>query len=617
MERSLRIAVAGHINHGKSTLIGRLLHETGNLPADKLAEAERASSRRNSPLEWAYVMDVLQQERDQADPMTIDTSRAWLTWRDRRYEIIDAPGHREFVHNMITGASDADGALLVVDASEGAREQTRCHAHVLRLLGVNQLVLVLNKMDALDYAEKRFDDVAAACKAELAAMGLAPLATVPVCARAGENLVVRPPSMAWYHGPSLMEVLSMFHPQNRSIDEPFRLRVQDVYRLGDQDVAVGRIDSGVLAVGDQVALSPEGSRTAIRSIERWEAPKAILAQAGESIGVTFEEQVRVTRGDVIAHIETAPKLGNVFRTITFWLRQAPPVAGETFTAQFGATAASVAIVSMRNAIDTTSLAIVGAGEIPQYAIIELYLRSEALVPLDLHSELSGASRFVLTQAGELAACGFVDALTPSQPAQNLSPHAHLVSEEERTKRNGHRGAVIWMTGLPGSGKSTLAMAFERRLFRAGANVFAIDGDRIRMGLNSDLGFSARDRSENVRRVAEVAAMFAEAGAIVITALISPAEHDRAIARGAAGARFHEIFVDADLETCERRDPKGLYRRARAGEIAEFTGVSAPYERPFAPELALDTVRFNVDSCLELLTDYVERVTGLKEAEPVH
>jgi bifunctional enzyme CysN/CysC len=614
MGRPVRIVLAGHVDHGKSTLIGRLLHETGNLPKERLAEIESASRSRNGPLEWAYVTDALQEERDRAKPMTIDTTRTWLTWLGKRYEIIDAPGHREFVQNMITGASEADGALLVVDALEGAREQTRCHAHVLRLLGVNQLVLALNKLDALGYDRERFESLAAACKLELAAMGFAALATIPISAREGQNLVERSAAMSWYSGPALMEVLATIQPQARQVNDPLRLRVQDVYRTDTGAIAVGRVDSGVLALGDRVVVLPRGTDATVCSIERWPSSGESIAQAGESIGMRFEPAISVERGDVVAHSEDAPKLGRQFRSICFWIGETPPATGVHLSVQFGPVASDAIVSSVRNPLDTESLAAVGDGAIPRYAIVEVYLRTESPVPLDAHGELAATSRFVLMNGAELVACGFVDAIVVPEPSENLTPHAHLLSAEDRLRRNGHSGAVIWMTGLPAAGKSTLAMALERRLFDAGGNVFAIDGDRVRQGLNSDLAFSAEDRSENVRRVAEVAALFAEAGAIVIAALISPQERDRAVARRAAGRRFHEIFVDADLETCERRDPKGLYKRARAGEVADFTGVSAPYERPFAPELVVNTAHFEVEESLGRLIEYVWRVTGIKIEE---
>ena len=611
MERPVRIAVAGHIDHGKSTLIGRLLHETGNLSKERFAEIELASRKRNGPIEWAYVTDALQAERDRVTPMTIDTSRIWLTWQGKKYEIIDAPGHREFVQNMITGASEADGALLVVDAVEGAREQTRCHAYVLRLLGVNQLVLALNKFDALGYDRERFASLAASCKSELAAMGFAALATVPISAKEGENLVERSAAMPWYTGPALMEVLAAIQPRAKEVNDSLRLRVQDVYEVDGRVIAVGRVDSGVLALGDRVVLLPRGAKAAINSIDRWPTSAESIAQAGESIGVTFEPPTTVERGDVIAHSEDAPKLEQQFRSICFWIGETPPSAGARFSAQFGPVTTAVTVTSVRNPLDTESLTPAGDGAVPRYAIVEVYLHAESLIPLDFHGELSATSRFVLMNGGELVACGFVDAAVSAEAPKNLTPKAHLLSGGDRQRRNGHTGAVIWMTGLPGAGKSTLAMALERKLFGAGVNVFAIDGDRIRQGLNSDLGFSAKDRSENVRRVAEAAALFAEMGAIVIAALISPQERDRAVARRAAGRRFHEIFVDCDLETCERRDPKGLYKRARAGEISDFTGVSAAYERPFAPELVIDTAHSNEEQGVARLVEYVRRVTGLR------
>lgn len=612
MSRALKIVIGGHVDHGKSTLIGRLLHDTGSLPPGKAEELEALSRKRGMDLEWSFVLDALQTERDQA--ITIDTTRVWFSWNGRRYAIIDAPGHREFVRNMLSGASEADAAVLVVDVVEGVSEQTKRHAQLLAMLGIRQLVVVLNKMDAAGYDARRFDDVVRETKSVLAVLNLHPHALIPISARNGENLKDRSTNMPWYDGPTLLEALAQFNPATGMIDAPLRLRVQDVYRTDGVRIAVGRVESGSIAVGDTVLLSPMNSTATVRSIERWNAPERTIATAGESIGITFNEPVFVNRGDLVSHVQQPPLLDYAFRATCFWLDETPPQIGEQLTVEFGPTRARVAIAAIESVMDSSTLQQLGSERIPRYAVVNLRLRSNALMPLDEHAAMAQSSRLVLLRGYEAVAGGMVSSVTTGSVPANIYHADHLVTSDERERRNGHRGAVIWLTGLSGAGKSTLAMALERALFAKGASVYVLDGDNVRAGLNSDLGFSAADRAENIRRIGEVAALFADAGTIVVTAFISPMKRDREIARKAAGDRFHEIHVSADVRTCEQRDTKGLYRRARAGEIAEFTGISAPYEPPESPELTVDTAASSVDHCVEQLLAYVQRATGLLERE---
>ncbi|HEY5258351.1 MAG TPA: adenylyl-sulfate kinase [Candidatus Baltobacteraceae bacterium] len=607
MTRPLRIVFVGHVDHGKSTTIGRLLHETDSLPDGKLAELQAVSKRRGVPLEWSFVLDALQAERDQA--ITIDTTRVWFSWQDRRYAIIDAPGHRELVRNMLSGAAEADAAVLVVDAAEGVSEQTLRHAQLLAMLGIKQILVAVNKMDAVAHSQATFDRVAAACERALGALGASAAAIVPISARDGENLVEHSAKMPWYRGATLIETLASFEPLAVPYEAPLRMRVQDVYRSGERRVAVGRIDSGTVRVGERIVVLPLGSRATVRSVERWNAPEDPFAGAGESIGLTFDEPIFVDRGDVVCHEADAPSLEHSFHAVCFWLGEAPPIVGEYLHAQFGPTTARVVITAIKDAIDSSSLAPLAPDEIAQYSIVGLDLRCRSLLPLDIRQTLPAAARLVLLRGPDVVAGGLVESVA-SRGTQNLHPIAHLVTGDERVRRNGHRGAVVWLTGLSGSGKSTLAMALERRLFVAGANVVVLDGDNVRSGLNSDLGFSPGDRAENIRRIGEVAALFADTGTIVITAFISPMSHDRELARSAAGERFYEVYVKADIATCERRDPKGLYRRARAGEIEDFTGISAPYEAPNDADLVVDTGQWPVERCVDELVAYVNRVTAL-------
>ncbi|GGK49555.1 adenylyl-sulfate kinase [Salinarimonas ramus] len=607
----MKIVVVGHVDHGKSTLIGRLLHDTGSLPDGKLEELTAMAERRGMPLEWSFVLDAFQAERDQA--ITIDTTQINFKSDKRPYVIIDAPGHREFLKNMVSGAASADAAVLVVDVAEGVREQSRRHAFLLHLLGLRQVVVVVNKLDLVGRDETRFRAVEAEVRAYLAEIGLEPSAIVPIAARDGENLAARATTMPWYDGPTLVEALDALVPLAPPLERPLRLPIQDVYKFDERRILVGRVEAGGFEVGDELVFSPSNRRARVKSIETWNAPAPKLAaRAGEVVGFTLDEQIFAERGDVASHEASAPKLTNVFRATLFWLAERTLSPGDTLKLKVGPDEANVTLEAIENAIDTQTLARAPAVGVGHNEVAEVVLRTREMLSLDDHRTNPAGGRFVLVDGFDTVAGGVIS--TDGYPDQreamrvkgtNLYEVDHLLSTQGRAFRNGHRGGVIWMTGLSGAGKSTLAMRVEQRLFAKGYQAFVLDGDNVRKGLNADLGFSPEDRAENIRRVGEVAALFAEAGMIVVTAFISPYRSDRDRARAAAGEAFHEVHVAADLATCEERDPKGLYRRARAGEIGEFTGITAPYEAPETPELVVDTSKASIETCVDAIVAYVD------------
>lgn len=608
----LKLVVVGHVDHGKSTLIGRLLHEAGALPQGKLAELEAVSARRGVALEWSFVLDALQAERDQA--VTIDTTRFWLKLGGRDLVIIDAPGHREFLANMVSGAAEADAAVLVIDAAEGVKDQTRRHAHLLRLLGLEQIVIVVNKIDLAGHDEARFRALAAEAETLLKQLGLTPRLVLPLSARHGDNLARASDKLAWYRGPTLFEALAGLEAAVPADTAPLRLPIQDVYRQEDQRILVGRIASGRLEVGDTLIFSPSNKQARVKTIEAWPGPAPRSAGAGRSVGITLDRPLFVERGEVASHGENAPLLAHNFRAALFWLGSEPLAAGKEYRLRLGMTEAPVMVERIERVIDTDTLAPSSSEAVERDQAAEVLLRSPALLALDDHAKLPRTGRFVLRDKGATVAGGLVllRGIADLRPAArvgngNLTPVSHKVARGEREARAGHRGGVLWLTGLSGAGKSTLAMALEQHLFRKGYSVYVLDGDNVRSGLNANLGFSPEDRVENIRRVGEVAALFADAGFLCVTAFISPYRADRARARAATPpGSFHEIHVSADLATCEARDPKGLYRRARAGEIGDFTGISAPYEPPEAPELVVDTARQPLEACLEQILRYVEQ-----------
>lgn len=609
---TLKLAIVGHVDHGKSTLVGRLLHETGALPEGKLDKVQGMSEKRGMPFEWAFVIDSMQAERDQG--ITIDTTQIRFRSATRQYVLIDAPGHRQFLKNMVSGAASADAVILVVDAHEGMQEQTRRHAYLLKLLGIRRIVVALNKMDLAGYAEARFAAVRDEVAAYLGSIGLQSeqLVLLPVAAREGNNLRVRDEHLAWYDGPTLLEALDALPQPAPPEDAPLRLWLQDIYKFDERRILAGRIESGRLTVGDRIVFSPSNISARVASLESWEAPQPRFAAAGRSVGFTLDEDVFVERGHLASHPSRPPLVSNVFRARLFWLGERPLAAGQQLRLRHGSAETPATIERIERVVDTDSLAARAAEALPCHGVGEVLVRTRGLLAVDDHAENPVTGRFVLVEGdlivggGIIDTAGIADQRRPAPKSDNLFAVEHRVSALERAKRNGHRGAILWFTGLSGAGKSTLALELERLLFAKGQQVFLLDGDNVRAGLNADLGFSPEDRAENIRRVGEAAALFAEAGLIVVTAFISPYRADRDRVRAAHGAHFHEVYINASLEVCELRDTKGLYRKARAGQVKEFTGVSAPYEPPLSPELEIRSGEWPVARCLAELVLYVQR-----------
>ena len=611
-ERDLmRIVIVGHVDHGKSTLVGRLFHDTGSLPDGKLEQIKAMCERRGMPFEWAFLMDAFQSERDQG--ITIDTSQIWFKTPKRDYTIIDAPGHREFIKNMITGASSAEAAIMLIDAGEGVQQQSRTHAFLLNLLGIRQVVVVVNKMDLVGNAEQTFRAIKAEYVRYLEEIGIVPNFVIPAVARDGDNLVHRSERMAWYDDATLIQALDSFRSQGDLKALPLRLPIQDVYKFDDRRILAGRIASGRLKVGDRIMFSPSNKVARVKSIEAWNAPLPRDAEPGQAIGITTDEQLFIERGEIASHEDDAPIETNVFHGRLFWLGRAPLVQGESYRLRMETRDVQVTVERVEAIYDPDALSQRPAVKVERNEIADVVLRSYAMLALDEAEQNPRTGRFVLSDGVNIVAGGTISMQDyPDQRelvtvrSTNLTAVAHRLTNAQRIARNGHTGGILWFTGLSGAGKSTIAMAVEQELFRRGYQTYVLDGDNVRRGLNANLSFSPEDRAENIRRVGEVAALFADAGQIVVTAFISPYRSDRHRARAAAKEHFHEIYIKASLATCEKRDPKGLYRRARSGEIAEFTGVTAPYETPESPELTIDTDRLTIEESVAAVLEYVDR-----------
>ncbi|CAA7617143.1 NodQ bifunctional enzyme [Candidatus Terasakiella magnetica] len=615
----MKIVVVGHVDHGKSTLVGRILNETGALPDGKVEYLKEVCEKRGMPFEWAFVMDALQAERDQG--ITIDTAQIRFRTASRPYVIIDAPGHKEFLKNMITGAASAEAAVLVIDAHEGVQEQSRRHGYLLHLLGLRQIAVAVNKMDLVDFDEARFNVVKAEIVAYLNSIGVEPTYVVPVAARSGANISSKAAETPWYNGPSVLEALDRFEQARPATDMPLRLPVQDVYKFDQRRIIAGRIESGRLKVGDTLMFAPSGKSARIASIENWGGTgiQAVSAVAGQSVGLTLDEQIFVERGQIASLREAAPTISHTLTARLFWLGHQALKVGSRYKLKLATAEYAVEVVEIQRVIDVEDLANHQGAEVGRNAVAEVVFRSKAPIAHDSFIDNPRLGRFVVVEGYDIVGGGVIAeqegaAERLDHKSTNITMVNHKISTEVRAVSNGHRGGVVWLTGLSGAGKSTISMEVERQLFLKGWQVTVLDGDNVRHGLCSDLGFSPDDRAENIRRVGEAAHLFAEAGMLVVTAFISPYRADRDRVRTIRPAAFHEVYIATTLDECERRDPKGLYKKARAGEISEFTGVTAPYEEPDAPELTVATEGKSVDETVAELLRYIESNFSLSARE---
>ena len=612
----VRIVIVGHVDHGKSTLVGRLLFETGSLPDGKLEMLKAVSARRGMPFEWSFLLDALQTERDQG--ITIDTTQIRFRTHSRDVVLIDAPGHAEFLRNMITGASQADGAVLIIDALEGVRDQTRRHGYLLHLLGVKHVAVVVNKMDRVEFSIGRFNEISSEISTYLTGLGVTPTAVIPISARDGDGVAARTANIEWYRGPTVVEALDALVPAKPLEQLPLRLPVQAIYKFDDRRIVAGRIEFGGLNAGDEIVIMPAGKIARIRTVESWPAtPLEARQTAGRSVGITLDRELFVERGDVIAHVGNAPRDTRRLRARIFWLHDKPLVTGDSILVRLGTREARATVVAIEKSVDPGELSNVETRSIARNHVGEIDISLGQALAADPYTDNPRTGRLVIEVNGRIAGGGLVLSVEAGQRAipVDIVPVESALRPDERSARYRHNGAVVWLTGLPASGKSTLARALERRLFGKGGSPIMLDGDTLRAGLNSDLGFSMQDRSENIRRLAQVATHLARNGHIAIVAAVSPLEEDRAEARRIASTAFREIYVSTSAEVCESRDPKGHYAKARAGSLRGFTGIGNDYQPPTTSELTIDTSARSVTEATDEIEEMLAR-SGILLDDPV-
>jgi bifunctional enzyme CysN/CysC len=609
LERGLlRFLTCGSVDDGKSTLIGRLLYDSKLIFDDQLAALERDSKKHGTTgadIDLALLVDGLEAERQQG--ITIDVAYRFFTTKRRSFIVADTPGHEQFTRNMATGASNADLAVILVDARKGVLIQTKRHSYICSLLGIRHVVLAVNKIDLAGYDPAVYEAIVADYMAFAAKLGFASVTPIPMSARYGDNVTVRSAQMDWYAGPTLVEHLETIDVESDDEKRPFRFPVQWVNRPNlDFRGFSGTIASGVARPGDKVVVAASGKETRIARIVTADGDLDV-ARAGEAVTLTLADEVDIARGDVLAPATDRPEVADQFAAHVLWMAEDAMLPGRPYLMRIGTTYVPVRITALKHKVDVDTLDHLAGKTLALNEIGFCNLSTATPVAFDAYADNRETGAFVLIDRYTNATVGAGMISFGLRRAANIHRQAMLVSREEREALAGHKPVVLWFTGLSGSGKSTIANLVERALYDQGVRTFLLDGDNVRHGLNRDLGFTDEDRVENIRRVGEVAKLFVEAGLIVLTSFISPFRAERQMARELfAEGEFIEVFVDTPIEDCIKRDPKGLYAKAKRGEIAHFTGVTSPYEAPENAELTVQTAATSADKAAEVVLAELRR-----------
>lgn len=593
----LRFLTCGSVDDGKSTLIGRLLYEAQTIHEDQLAALEKDSAKfgtTGGDIDFALLVDGLDDERQQG--ITIDVAYRFFSTGKRAFIVADTPGHEQYTRNMATGASTADLAVLLIDARSGVLPQTRRHAVICSLLGIRRVVLAVNKMDLVGFDEAVFRAISAEFAAFARSLAFETIQAIPLSARFGDNVLSPSARMPWYEGPALLPYLETVDVEQDLAAKPFRFPVQWVNRP-DLDFRgySGTVASGRVAVGDEIAVARSGRVATVARIVTYDGDLE-YACPGDAVTITLSSDIDVARGDVLSHNQTPPFFADQFACHLVWFAEEHLLAGRQYLMRIGMRFVPATITALRHKLDVTTFAHLAADDLMMNEIATCNIATASPVEFDAYAENRQTGSFILIDrfTNATVAAGMID--FPLRRATNVHWQTLTVDKGARARAKNQKPVVLWFTGLSGAGKSTIADIVERRLHAEGRHTYLLDGDNLRHGLNRDLGFTSADRVENIRRVGEVARLFVDAGIIVLCSFISPFEAERRMVRERLEAdEFIEIFVDAPIDVCRARDPKGLYAKAARGEIKNFTGVDQAYERPASPELILDTATESADA----------------------
>ena len=603
----LRFLTCGSVDDGKSTLIGRLLYESKMIFDDQLAALEadsKKSGTQGGDLDLALLVDGLAAEREQG--ITIDVAYRFFSTENRKFIVIDTPGHEQYTRNMVTGASNADLAVILIDARKGVLTQSRRHSFLVSLLGIKKVVLAINKMDLVDFKQSVFDDIEKDYRAFAQRIGITDITAIPLSALKGDNVLNRSDETPWYTGPTLMEFLDTVEIEAEHIQQqPFRMPVQWVNRPNlDFRGFSGQIASGRVKPGDKVKIMPAAVETSVARIVTYDG-ELDEAVAGQSVTLVLSDEVDASRGAIIAASGEPPSVADQFETTLVWMSDEPLLPGRPYLLKIGTQTVSASVTTPKHKINVNTLEELAARDLQLNEIGVCNIALDRNIAFDPYAEIPDTGGFILIDrlSNNTVGAGMIHfALRRSQ---NIHLQALDVNKQARGSLKGQKPAVLWFTGLSGAGKSTVANLVERELLAIGRHTYLLDGDNVRHGLNRDLGFTDADRVENIRRVGEVSKLMVDAGLIVLVSFISPFRSERRLARELVeDGEFIEIFVDTPIGVAEQRDPKGLYKKARAGQIKNFTGIDSPYEAPEHPELRIDTTDLSADQAAQAVLRYL-------------
>lgn len=604
---TLRFITCGSVDDGKSTLIGRMLYEAQMIFEDQVAALKNESKKigtQGGDIDFALLVDGLAAEREQG--ITIDVAYRFFATDRRKFIVADTPGHEQYTRNMVTGASTADVAVILIDARQGVLTQTRRHSMICSVLGIKNVVLAINKMDLVGYSQETYEKIEADYCNFANELDFDSITPIPMSALKGDNVVERSKHTEWFHGPTLAGYLETVDTRSSEAEKPFRMPVQWVNRPNlDFRGFSGTVEAGSIEIGQPVRILPSGETANIKNIILFKNELQI-AQAGQAITVTLDKEIDASRGDVIAAADSPCEVSDQFEMELVWMDQEPGYIGRSYLMKIGTSLVNAQITDIKHKININTFEKLSASKLELNDLSVVKIKTDRMIPYESYRDCAGLGGLILIDrmSNQTVAAGMIEFAL--RRASNVHQHKLDVDKNSRRRLNGHSSKVLWFTGLSGSGKSTIANALEKELHAKGIRTYILDGDNVRHGLNKDLGFTDADRIENIRRISEVAKLMVDAGIVVITAFISPFRAERQMARDLFDpGEFIEVYINTPIEVAESRDPKGLYKKARKGELPNFTGIDSPYEAPEAPDVTLYTDNKSVEALVADLINEME------------